>query len=416
MTKGAVRIKILLTDVYCSETMEKGVKMQQITGRVDTRPDSKYYQIILNTKPRRVISTKIPVRGGKKTQAAQMLRDILYQYNYEHRDITRQTDLCEYLKKWLEVIEGTIQPTTYASYKKAVYAQIIPYFTKNKSSLQNLNGNDVTLFLKYLRRNGNRRGGGLSMKSVKIYRGVLSKALNDAMRQDMIPRNPVQNSMLPTSTIEEVTVHDTYALAELQTLLTSAKKNDSSIYLFLLLVAMTGCRKGEILGLTWDKVDFANQTIAIVQNRTGDTKDLIYSVKRVKTKTSNRIIYVSDELTELLKKEKAVQEENQRLFGNQYQTGLDAVIRNADGSLPSPNHINEKVYKAMERAGVKKITVHELRHTYATICYEELEMDIKDISRMLGHSELRTTQNIYIHQSMNTSRKLSEAFFSSLEI
>lgn len=232
----------------------------------------------------------------------------------------------------------------------------------------------------------------------------------------MIPRNPVQNSMLPTSTIEEVTAYDTYTLAELQTLLSSAKKNDSSIYLFLVLVAMTGCRKGEILGLTWDKVDFANQTIAIVQNRTGDTKDLIYSVKRVKTKTSNRIIYVSDELTELLKKEKAVQEENQRLFGNQYKSGLDAVIRNADGSLPSPNHINEKVYKAMERAGVKKITVHELRHTYATICYEELEMDIKDISRMLGHSELRTTQNIYIHQSMNTSRKLSEAFFSSLEI
>ncbi len=390
--------------------------MQQITGRVDTRPDSKYYQIILNTKPRRVISTKIPVKGGKKTEAAQMLRDILYQYNYQHRDITRQTDLCEYLKKWLEVIEGTIQPTTYASYKKAVYAQIIPYFTKNKSSLQNLNGNDVTLFLKYLRRNGNCRGGGLSMKSIKIYRGVLSKALNDAMRQDMIPRNPVQNSMLPASTIEEVTVHDTYTLAELQTLLSSAKKNDGAIYLFLVLVAMTGCRKGEILGLTWDNVDFENQTIAIVQNRTGDTKDLIYSVKRVKTKTSNRIIYVSDELTELLKKEKAVQEENQRLFGKQYQLGLDAVIRNADGSLPSPNHINEKVYKAMKRAGVKKITVHELRHTYATICYEELEMDIKDISRMLGHSELRTTQNIYIHQSMNTSRKLSEAFFSSLEI
>ena len=129
--------------------------MQQITGRVDTRPDSKYYQIIMNTKPRRVISTKIPVKGGRKSDANQMLNDILYKYNYENVDITRQTDFCEYLESWLEVIEGTIQPTTYESYKKAVTGQILPYFKKHKTSLQNLTGNDITLFLKYLRKSGN---------------------------------------------------------------------------------------------------------------------------------------------------------------------------------------------------------------------------------------------------------------------
>lgn len=390
--------------------------MQQITGRVDTRPDSKYYQIILNTKPRRVISTKIPVKGGRKSDANQMLNDILYKYNYENVDITRQTDFCEYLESWLEVIEGTIQPTTYESYKKAVTGQILPYFKKHKTSLQNLTGNDITLFLKYLRKSGNHKGGGLSMKSIKIYRGVLSKALTDAVRQDMIPRNPVQNSMLPASTVDDITQHETYTLAELQKLLTSAKESDSHIYLFLVLVAMTGCRKGEILGITWDMVDLENKTITIMQNRTGNTSALIYSIKKVKTKTSNRIIHISDELVMLLKEEYEKQQQNKKLFGKEYKNKIDAVIRNIDGSLPSPNHINEKVYKAMKNAGVKKITVHELRHTYATICYEELDLDIKDISRTLGHSELRTTQNIYIHQSINTSKKLSDKFSSAFVI
>lgn len=390
--------------------------MKQITGRVDTRPDSKYYQIILNTKPKRVISTKIPIKGGKKSDANKMLADILYKYNYEHIDITRKTDLCEYLKEWLDIVEGTIQSTTYDSYKKAINAQIIPYFKQHKIALQDLTGNDVTLFLKHMRKNGNHKGGGLSIKSVKIYRGVLSKALADAVRQDMIPRNPVQNSMMPASTIDDSVQHETYTLSELQTLLSSAKEKDNHIYLFLVLVALTGCRKGEVLGITWDKVDLENKTILIVQNRTGDTKELMYSIKKVKTKTSNRIIHISDELALLLKEEYEKQQHYKKLFGKEYKNKIDAVIRNIDGGLPSPNHINDKVYKAMKNAGVKKITIHELRHTYATICYEELDLDIKDISRTLGHSELRTTQNIYIHQSMNTSKMLSDKFSSALAI
>ena len=336
-----------------------------------------------------------------------MLTERLHKLNNGQK-ITDDILLCDYLKNFLDVHKLKLKENTYNSYYQAIYNHIIPYFEPQKLYLRELNGDDITRFLYYLKTKGRFDGQGLSDKSVKNYRGVLAKALEKAVAEELIHRNPMKTSELPLSLMKNTEPeYNIYSKEEVKRLLSSAKEHNPDIYLFLMLALNTGCRKGEILGLTWDMVDFESKTIEIAQSRTGNTSAQTHKLKETKTKSSNRIIPINDELCNLLKKEYDVQAKNRELFGKQYIDTYDLVIRRVDGGMPAPNHMNDKVYKAMKTAGLEKITIHELRHTFATlIC--EANGNLWDLSRTLGHSEVRTTDRIYVSRKKVTSQDITE--------
>lgn len=384
------------------------------TGRIYTRKESPYYWIEINTEPKKIReSTKIPIKGGRKTEATALLNERLYKLNNGQK-ITDDILLCDYLKSFLEVHKLKLKENTYNSYHQAIYNHIIPYFEPQKLYLRELNGDDITRFLYHLKTKGRFDGQGLSDKSVKNYRGVLAKALEKAVAEELIHRNPIKTSELPLSIMSQTeSERETYEQEEVKQLLSSAKENNPDIYLFLMLVLNTGCRKGEILGLTWDKVDFEAMTIEIAQSRTGNRSAQTHKLKETKTRSSNRIIRINEELCNLLKEEYRSQQENRKIFGKQYIDDYDLVIRRIDGGMPSPNHINDKVYRAMKKAGLEKITVHDLRHTFATLVCEA-GGNIWEVSKALGHSEVRTTDKLYVNRKKLTSQDITDKITSIL--
>ena len=393
--------------------------MKHFVNRLYKRKNSPYWWFEVNTEPKTRKSTKILIKGGGKANAQKVADDYTAELNYGGSAPDKNIELCDYLKQFIDICKGSVQPNTYEHYKQTVYNHIIPYFQPYKIKLRELTGDHITKFLYELKRNGRVGGGELSDTSVKKYRGVLGKALQKAVQSNLIPYNPINNSSMPVSIMDNrITEYNTYSLNELRCLLDESKKYDgdynADIFLFVLLIVTTGCRKGEILGLTWDNVNFENNTIKIVQSRTGNKSEYTHKLKSTKTISSNRIIGINEQVKQELKKEYDKQQYNKKIYGSQYVDILDLVIRNQDGSMPAPNSISGTVGKIMKRAGLPKITVHELRHTFATISANEMGYSIDDISKTLGHSEIRTTQRIYINHSLQTNVEVTNGFCEKL--
>lgn len=197
----------------------------------------------------------------------------------------------------------------------------------------------------------------------------------------------------------------TYSKEEIRKLLNFAKESESHIYIFLLLELYTGLRRGELFGLTWDDVDFVNKTVTVNKNRTGTNKQVTMQVLTPKTESSNRTIPITDETITALKAEKEKQQEYKTMFGNCYDDTHDFVIRNINGKpYTNLSAINRVVTRLMKKAGLKHCTIHGLRHSVATIL-DDNDVSIQNISKLLGHSDTRITENTYIHRNNIVKRE-----------
>lgn len=265
--------------------------------------------------------------------------------------------------------------------------------------------NFLTEFFKYLKLNGKKDGSGLSEKSVKNIRGVLSAAFDDACKNHIISDNPILNSRMPVfeDNIKKEVV--TYTPQEVKKLLTAAKNSKSHVYLFLLLALYTGLRRGELLALTWDSIDFDKRILSVNKSRTGTNKAVTMLVTKPKTNSSNRDIPLTDEVLEELKSEKDRQAEYKRLLGNGYNNEYDFVIRNINGKpYTNLNALNRVVNRLEEKAGLRHCTIHQLRHTVANLL-DDNGVPLQEISTLLGHSNVYTTERIYIHRKTAAKRE-----------
>lgn len=154
----------------------------------------------------------------------------------------------------------------------------------------------------------------------------------------------------------------------------------------------TGCRIGEVVGLTWDCVDFKNKTVNINKsydyvNKTG--------FKSTKTVSSVRVISIPDELVDMLH---SLRTEQRELFIEQgYRDNENLVFRNFRHDITSDNAVNKTLKKRLKTIGSKNIiTFHGLRHTHASILISN-GVDISYISERLGHKDITITLRVYSH-------------------
>lgn len=162
---------------------------------------------------------------------------------------------------------------------------------------------------------------------------------------------------------------------------------------------LTGCRYGEVTGLTWDCVNLVDHTVAInkaydYKKRTGFTK--------TKTNSSLRTISINDTLVKMLSDLKRQQDE---LFAAQgFNNKLNFVFITKTHEIPSDNAVNKTLKKLLtEIAAKNKITFHGLRHTHASMLISQ-DVSINYISERLGHANISVTYNIYTHL-LKTSRQ-----------
>jgi integrase len=183
------------------------------------------------------------------------------------------------------------------------------------------------------------------------------------------------------------------------------------LYAAIVLALSTGLRRGELLALKWEDVDFENKLLYVrrnlvtIRNQEGRTKTRNVE-QSPKTKTSNRILPLSDELIDLLKEHQRKQEEDKTTFGEGYQDN-GFVFCTTKGTPISPRNFSRFVARIAEKAGLKGVSPHTLRHTFATRL-AELGVYPTVVQKLLGHATVDVSMEVYSHVFPDVERDAIE--------
>ena len=178
----------------------------------------------------------------------------------------------------------------------------------------------------------------------------------------------------------------------------------------VLVAAFYGLRRGEVLGLKWDAIDFNRGTLTIKRTVTEATIDgtmKIIEQDSAKTKSSLRTLPLVGSFRDYFQKVKEAQELNKKVCGNCYNYEYDGyVFVNELGERMRPNYLTEYFPKYIAKHGMPKMRFHDLRHSCASLLLAN-GVPLKQIQEWLGHSDFSTTANIYSH--LDYSSKLTSA-------
>jgi integrase len=298
----------------------------------------------------------------------------------------------EYLNDWLAGLRGSesIRRTTLKTYSVAVEHHVMPRIGDVR--LQDLTHGAVKRLYSDLRQSGNAKRGAvgqpLSAKSVHNVHLALHRALDDAMRSGLLRSNPANRAhQLPAERPEM----RTWSATELRRFL--AWTRDDRLFPLWRLMASTGMRRGEALGLSWRDVDLDGHRLSIRQQltRSGDKVRLVAP----KTDAGRRSIALDEATVEALRALSTAQSAEKVLLDSAYQD-RDLVFCRPDGVAYDPDVITHQFDRAVANAGVPRVRLHDLRHTYATLALKA-HVSVNVVSRRLGHSRVSVTQDIYQH-------------------
>ena len=306
---------------------------------------------------------------------------------------TNQMTVEEWIWNWLKIYKkGTVKPNTYARYIYVINDYIVPALGKIK--LKNL----TSLKIQNLYNDCKEKG--LSPSSIKHVHTILSPALTQAVKEGIITTNPAYNTTRPSIKKANVNVFT----VEQQELLVASLFNDTMGVLIKLALA-TGGRIGELLGLKWEDVDFEKLEITfkqgIVNEYDFDDENHTSKFKKVtlndlKTDSSERTIPITKATANMLREYKL----NQRSYLKQVPANItiipEMVFLNEAGNYLDNASVRKRYKTILKNLGIPYIKFHALRHTFAT---RVLEANIhpKIAQTLLGHSEMRTTMEVYSH-------------------
>lgn len=375
-----------------------------------------YYAKFRVNGKQKMLATKVPVKGNNKRKAERVLKELIAKYeglNLENENIL----FTAFLDKWLQSVKPILKPATWESYDKTVSGKIKPYFEQKNYRFREMKPEIFTEYFVYLATEGKSNGkGGLSYKTVKNIRGVLSSAYEYAIENSYIKDNPVLKSKMPSFAHSIKSDVPEYSAEQVRKLLLFAKENDSHIYIFLLLALYTGLRKGELLALTWDDVDYDKKLLRVNKSRTGSRKAITAQITTPKTESSNRKIPLNDTVLEALKAEKKRQNEHAEILGNGYDKSHSFIVRTVLGKpYVNLSAINRVVNRLTENAGLPHCTIHGFRHSVASIL-DDNGVPIQDISVLLGHESVQTTERIYINRRKTAKAETIETLDNTINL
>ncbi|MED3729918.1 tyrosine-type recombinase/integrase [Geobacillus stearothermophilus] len=308
-------------------------------------------------------------------------------------------DFSMFMERWFNTsYKRTVEITTAKSREYVIRNHIMKYFQHKK--INEITTFDIDSF--YV----DKLDSGYSGAYIRQMHNLLNQAFDQAVRWSLVKVNPVKNAKPPKVKSEEKI---TWTVDEVNRFLNLIK--DSSMEIPYLLAIFTGMRRGEVLGLKWDDVDFENKKIRIKRSLCFVSgKGLIF--KEPKTKKSKRQISISQHVVNVLKKHKQKQEFQKEKLGTQYQDN-NLIVCTDDGKPLDPRNLLRQFYRLIEEASVPRISFHDLWHTHATILMQQGE-NPKVVSERLGHSRVGITLDLYSHVSDDLQEQAAEKFENAL--
>jgi integrase len=237
---------------------------------------------------------------------------------------------------------------------------------------------------------------------------LLRLILDGAVRDGLIARNPAKRVQQPS--VPRVEAH---FLTGDQTRLVLADARDSRAWPVLTLIALTGLRRGEALALTWKDVDFDGHELQIRRTLARINGELVTTTP--KTTKSRRTLPMSQPVDKLLREHKARQL-GERLRAGRIWEANDLVFATELGHPIDPRNILRAVSRSAKRVGIEHpVGVHSLRHSAATAMLEA-GVNLKAVSDLLGHADIRMTANTYGHVTDAAARSAMDSLGSAMEL
>ena len=274
-----------------------------------------------------------------------------------------------------------LRPTTQMGYENAIYKHIIPAL--GIIPLSELSTNDVQQFYAKLKKEGRLirtelYGEGVSDRTVWACHTRIRTALDRAVQDGLIRINPAAECKLPPQNTKEMQI---LTREEMQRFLIQAKE-EGYFELFLLELA-TGLRRGEVLALQWNDLNFDTGELRIERQVYRANGELVVSTP--KTKAAFRTIVLPPPLVEVLRKYRQ-QADSRWMFPSPAK----------EDSPLDPATCRKRLQTILMHAGCKRVRFHDLRHLFVTTALES-GMDVKTLSAIIGHVSAKTTLNIYTH-------------------
>ena len=307
-----------------------------------------------------------------------------------------------------------LAPSTYKRYCRMLETRLLPYF--GHFYINKIKPTDIMKFYDLLEKdtqlvrkkgnNGSKTKKPLSGKTILEHHRLLRAMLHKAVYWQLIVANPAERVQPPKARKPKRRSYDdeqTKILLENLELLSS---EDTKYKVAIILTVFTGVRLGELMGLEWQDVDFKNGIISI--NRSSQyLADMGVFTKVPKTESSIREIAIPEFIISLLEKYKLWYEEQKSIYGELW-TNSDRLFVQADGKPMHPSTISKWFVKYVGQIGLPVINFHGLRHTNASLLVAQ-NIDIAVISARLGHAQISTTLDFYVHPLLSHNRKAGYA-------
>jgi len=343
------------------------------------------------------------VYGKSRDEVRQKITELQWQAdNSLYISTPDELTVEQWMKTWLATCSGHL--THSSSYERAQYVRlyITPYI--GEKLLKKLCPTDVRVFYNKLVQRG------LSDNTIRNTKNILHAALQQAVDDEVIRKNVTANIKPPHSLKDPKVIH---ALSdeEVSKLLDAIQGTYWGPLFFVDL--FTGMRKSEIIGLTWDCVDFEKKTIHLYRQLRLMEGMGVYEFTKLKNK-KERTIYPPDCVFDMLKFVQRRQYEQKLRLGELWDNPEGFVFTLENGSHISHKGIFQTFKKVAKQIGIPEMRLHDLRHSYATISIQN-GVDPKTVSDMLGHATVKFTLDVYTHITDSSARKAAQAMDSYVE-
>ncbi|WP_127491387.1 site-specific integrase [Paenibacillus glycanilyticus] len=338
-------------------------------------------------------------RGFKTKREAELAAaEFMRKFNqgYEKTDMA----LVDFLYNWIDVYKrGVVRKNTIQTYLNSIDNHIKPYFIK-------LMVNDLKpdMYQKFLDHCIDK---GLGRRSVEIIHSTVYGALERAVIQGKLERNPCKGSIIKAKQKRK----DVYFIDsnEIPSFLQAAHNYGYIYWIFFKLMIETGVRKGEAAAIRWRHIDFVNQTIQVEKTLdfTADDEDEEELFGETKTEKSDRIIKISSGLVNDLKFHAKWQEQNKQNLLGMYRHDLELVLCRKDGKPMPKSSLFNAFSRILKRADLPSLPIHSLRHTCAVLMLEA-GADMKFVQEQLGHGSIQITSDVYSHISKKLEQRNME--------
>lgn len=349
------------------------------------------------------------IQGICKTEALAVTSalDILAKHKAgSHMPKGKDQTLADFLDEWLETyIKPHREPKTFTYYKGMIETHIKP--TLGRTPIRKLTAPMVQKLLNEKARPFTAEVKGepvekrLSGDTLRGIRSTLRSALTRAFKNGLVAENVarrVDSPQVKRKEPEYISAEDAYKLVE--------STEDHPIDRLIIVALHTGMRIGEVTGLTWQDIDFENETVRVRgQLQRIDGK---LALKSLKSQRSSRTLCLTRSALTALRDQKAFQlmQSSDRLREEFNPMGL--VFLNIEQRPLDPKFVNSHLKKLMVRAGIKPVSFHKLRHTAATLMLSA-GVPLSQVRDQLGHSQIALTANIYGHAVPAALRAAAES-------